>query len=187
MRSVKVVGLGGSLKPGSASLLALRVALEGAEAAGAATELLDIRLLDLPMYMPDIEPPPAVYKLVEAVGEAQGMVWSSPVYHGSISGAFKNALDWLELLGKREPAYLTHKVVGLISTAGGMQGLQAINTMEFVVRALRGWTLPLAIPLDRAWQAFDADGQMRDEKLRDRVRQLGGDVAQAAQRLSRPL
>jgi hypothetical protein len=29
---------------------------------------------------------------------------------------------------------LTDKVVGLISTAGGVQGLQAVNTMEFVVR-----------------------------------------------------
>ena len=185
MKSVKVVGLGGSLKPGSASLLALRVALEGAEAAGAATELLDIRLLDLPMYMPDIEPPPAVYKLVEAVGEAQGMVWSSPVYHGSISGAFKNALDWLELLSTREPKYLTDKVVGLISTAGGVQGMQAINTMEFVVRALRGWTVPLVLPLDRAWQAVAADGGIHDEGLKNKLSLLAQEVVRAASRLSR--
>ena len=45
------------------------------------------------------------------------------------SGSFKNALDWLKLLGDRNPPYLTDKVVGLISTAGGMQGLQAVNTM----------------------------------------------------------
>jgi FMN reductase len=49
--------------------------------------------------------------------------------------SFKNALDWLKLLGDRNPPYLTDKVVGLISTAGGEQGLQAVNTMEFVVRA----------------------------------------------------
>jgi len=66
------------------------------------------------------------------------MLWSSPLYHGTISGSFKNALDWLQLLGDRQPAYLTDKVIGLISTAGGTQGLQAVNTMEFIVRALRG-------------------------------------------------
>jgi FMN reductase len=32
-------------------------------------------------------------------------------------------------------------VIGLMSAAGGTQGLQAINTMEFAVRALRGWGL----------------------------------------------
>jgi hypothetical protein len=48
----------------------------------------------------------------------------------------KNALDWLKLLGDRDPPYLTDKVVGLISTAGGVQALQAVNAMEFVVRAL---------------------------------------------------
>ena len=73
------------------------------------------------------------------------------MYNGTISGSFKNALDWLKLLGDRNPPYLTDKVVGLISTAGGMQGLQAVNTMEFVVRALRGWAVPL-VPIAQAWK-----------------------------------
>ena len=115
---VKIVGLGGSLKEGSASLLTLRVALQGAASVGAETELLDIRSLDLPMYTPDTVPTAAVQRLVDTVGPAHGMIWSSPVYHGSISGAFKNVLDWMELLNKHEPAYLTNKVVGLIATAG---------------------------------------------------------------------
>jgi NAD(P)H-dependent FMN reductase len=28
------------------------------------------------------------------------MIWSSPTYHGSVSGSFKNALDWLILLAE---------------------------------------------------------------------------------------
>lgn len=187
MKPVKVVGLGGSLKPGSASLLTLHVALEGAKATGAETELLDIRELELPMYTPEAAPTPGVQKLIAAVGGAQGLIWSSPVYHGSITGAFKNALDWLELLRAAAPPYLTHKVVGLISTAGGVQGLQAINTMEFVVRALRGFTLPLVVPLDRAFEAFDQEGRLHDAKIRGRLQQLGGEVAEAATRLSRPI
>ena len=51
----------------------------------------------------------------------------------------KNALDWLQPLSQRDPPHLTDKVIGLINTAGGTQGLQAVNTMEFIVRALRGW------------------------------------------------
>jgi len=48
-RRLKVVGVGGTLREGSASLGALRRALA---AAGAETELLDLRDLDLPMYRP---------------------------------------------------------------------------------------------------------------------------------------
>ena len=136
VKEIKVVGIGGSLSKefkASSSLAALKIALEGAAEGGARTELFDLRELDLPMYMPDGEATDAVRRLCEAVYEADGLIWSSPLYHGTISGAFKNALNWLELLGKRQPAYLTDKVVGLISTAGGTQGLQPINEEEFVV------------------------------------------------------
>lgn len=103
------------------------------------------------------------------------------MYHGTISGSFKNALDWLELLARREPPYLTNKIVGLISTAGGVQGLQAVNTLEFVVRALRGWAVPLVIPISSR-QAFDAEGRIVDERVIGQLRALGHEVAQICMR-----
>jgi hypothetical protein len=79
-----IVGLGGSLARRSHSLAALRVALDGAAEAGAATALLDLRELDLPLYNPDDEgePPPAASTLIEACYAADGMLWSSPMYRG---------------------------------------------------------------------------------------------------------
>ena len=47
-----VVGIGGTLRDGSNGLRALERALAAAEEAGATTELLDLRELDLPMYEP---------------------------------------------------------------------------------------------------------------------------------------
>ncbi len=185
MPHIRIIGLGGSLKPGSASVQALGEALRGAEEAGASVELLELHALDLPMFVPDSEPTPQVRRFVEEVASAAGLIWSSPVYHGSMSGAFKNAIDWLELLSKHEPPYLTDKVVGLIATAGGVQGLQAINAMEFAVRSLRGYTYPMTAPLDRAWQLFDKSGKFSDEATLTKLRTLGKGVADAAKRLSR--
>ena len=54
------------------------------------------------------------------------------------------------------------KVIGLVSAAGGMQGLQAINTMEFAVRALRGWAVPYVVPIAAATQVFDSAGRIQD-------------------------
>jgi FMN reductase len=56
-------------------------------------------------------------------------------------------------------------VVGPLTTAGGTQGPQAINTMEFIVRALRAWAVPLVLPVAQAWQAFDEDGRVRDDMV----------------------
>jgi FMN reductase len=183
---VKVAGLGGSLAVPSNSLAALKIALEGAEQAGAETQLFDVRALNLPMYAPGATAvPDSVLRLCDAVHEAEGLLWSSPLYHGTISGSFKNALDWLQLLSDRQPPYLTDKVVGLISTAGGSQGLQAVNTMEFVVRALRGWAVPLVIPIPQAWRVFDPEGRTRDSQLAEQLRTLGREVARVAGQFAR--
>lgn len=176
-----VVGLGGSLAKHSNSLAALKIALQGAEEEGAKTKLLDIRQLSLPMYDPaDENPPQSVLEMCDAIYRADGLIWSSPMYNGTISGSFKNALDWLKLLGDRNPPYLTDKVIGLISTAGGMQGLQAVNTMEFVVRALRGWAVPLVMPIAQAWKAFDRNGVPQDAQLAEQLHALGREVARGS-------
>jgi FMN reductase len=177
---VLVVGLGGSLASPSRSLLALQTALEGAAAAGADVELLDLRQLDLPMYRPDAEPSANVLSMARTLYRAQGLIWSSPMYNGTISGSFKNALDWLHLLGEWDPPYLTDSVVGLISTAGGTQGLQAVNTMEFVVRALRAMAIPLVVPVARAQQALDASGRVTDPPVQRQLHTLGAEVARVS-------
>jgi len=182
---LKIVGLGGSLAAVSRSRAALRVALEGAAGAGGETTLLDLRELDLPMYNPDDHrTPPAAERLIEACYGADGMIWSSPMYQGTISGAFKNALDWLHELGGREPAFLHDEVIGLISAAGGTQGLQAINTMEFATRALRGWAVPYVVPVPVAARVFDAVGQVQDPAIEQQLRALGVEVVRVAQRFA---
>jgi FMN reductase len=182
---IGVVGLGGSLRAGSNSLTALRVALDGAAAAGANTQLLAVRDLDLPLYTPEHHIPEAAHRLVEAVSGAEAMIWSSPTYQGSIGGALKNALDWLILLADHEPPYLTNKPIGLVATAGGVQGLQAINAMEFSVRALRGWAVPLVLPVAQSWRVFDPTGRLIDEAIADQLRALGTEVARAAHQFRR--
>ena len=187
MSALKVVGLGGSLREVSHSRAALAIALEGAAAAGAAVELLDLRELELPMYSPDLEKdsPAAVRKLIDTCYEADGMLWSSPMYNGSVSGSFKNAIDWLHMLGTREPPYLHDEVIGLISAAGGTQGLQVVNTMEFSVRSLRGWAVPYVVPVPQATRVFAESGALGDELVESQLRLLGEEVVRVAERFVR--
>jgi FMN reductase len=183
--SLTIVGLGGSLAATSRSRAALELALEGAEQAGAAIRLLDLRELALPLYDPDqLEPGDTARRLMDDCFGAHGLIWSSPLYQGTVSGAFKNALDWLHDLGRREPPYLHDKVIGLISASGGAQGLQAINTMEFSVRALRGWAVPYVVPVASAWRVVGQDGRIEDEMVRTQLLTLGSEVVRVTRRFA---
>src|SRR5262245_23796867 len=178
-----IVGLGGSLARTSRSRAALVRALDGAARAGAEIELLDLRKLDLPMYDSDVaDPTEAASHLIESCYSADGMIWSSPLYQGTVSGAFKNALDWLHLLGDRDPPYLHDKVIGLLSAAGGTHGLQAINTMEFSVRALRGWDVPYVVPV--AGHVFDDEARILDVGIATQLEMLGREVVRVTQRFA---
>jgi FMN reductase len=184
-KTLTIVGLGGSMSSNSRSRAALQTSLEGAASAGAEIQLLDIRQLELPMFNPeDDQPTDAASTLLEACHAADGLLWSSPLYQGTMSGAFKNALDWLRLLGDRHPPYLHDKVIGLISAAGGTQGLQAIITMEFAVRALRGWAVPYVVPVAAAARVFDHAGRIQDPSIERQLKMLGGEVVRVAARFA---
>jgi FMN reductase len=177
-----IVGIGGSLAVHSVSLATLWSSLEGAEATGARTVRLSVRDLDLPFFRPDVDGMPAnAARLLDESYRADGLIWSSPMYNGTVSGAVKNALDWFHLLGDREPPYLTDKVIGLISTAGGTQGLQVVNTMQYVVRSLRAWAVPLVVPMSGVPQDWDGEGTPFDETIGKQLRMLGAEVARVAE------
>jgi len=187
MAAMNIVGLGGSLRKESSSRSALEVALDGAASARAQIELLDLRRLQLPMYSPELErdAPAVVWTLLETAYAADGMLWSSPMYNGSVSGSFKNAIDWLHMLGSREPPFLHDKVVGLISAAGGTQGLQVVNTMEFSVRSLRAWAVPYVVPVPQASRVFADSGEVHDQAVAQQLTALGKEVVRVAEHFAR--
>ena len=186
-RKRHVVGIGGTLREGSTGLSALKEALGAAKEAGATTELLGLRELDLPMYEPGKsldEYGENVEKLVEAMRGADALLWSTAAYHGTLAGVTKNALDFAQYLARDERPYLEDRVVGLIATAGGgMAAVNAINAMVNVIHALRGVAAPLSVPVSQYWKAFDEEGNVRDEGVARRLESLGGLVVEMAAKL----
>ncbi len=180
LSSPHIDGVGGSLRVGSTSRTALATVLEGATAAGARCRLIWVRDLDLPLYDAERSAPPEARQFAGTAYGCDAMIRSTPTCHGPVSGSFKNALDWLILPGERDPPYLTNKPAGLAATAGGVHGLQAINSLDFIVRALRGWSVPLVQPVAQARQSFDPEGRLADQVVGDQLRALGREVVRAA-------
>jgi FMN reductase len=180
MSTVRIVGLGGGMRPTSRSLVALKEGLALAEAEGAETRLLSVLDLELPMYRPDFDSPasygaeaaPAIEHLIESARWADGMLWASPSYHGSLSGAVKNALDFIQFLSNDSPSFLYGKTVGVISTgAGAIAAVNTLTQMNQVAHALRAQVVPLAVPITGVGRAIE-DGVLTDPQFRQRLEML---------------
>ena len=61
--------------------------------------------------------------------------------------SFKNALDWLQLLSDRVPPYLANKGVGAGQHCGRGAGASGREHDGFCRKSLRGWAVPLVIPV----------------------------------------
>ena len=174
---IRVVGIGGTLRENSTSLWALQHALKSARAEGATTQLLDLRRLNLPMYQPDWELADYgenVQDFIRVMQHADAFLISTAAYHGTLAGVTKNALDYLEFLADAPRPYMHNKPVGLIATASGdMADVHSIDAMVNVVHSLRGFVLPLSVPIHNASKAFDKDGTVINEKIATRLTQLG--------------
>jgi FMN reductase len=182
-----VVGIGGTLRENSSSQRALEVALRAAEAAGAETLLLAARELPTAMYEPGImDSDERAERLVAAVKRADGLIVSSPGYHGGPSGLIKNALDWTEELREDVRPYLDGRAVGCIACAAGWQATTTtLVSLRSIVHALRGWPTPLGVAINSIATPFDANGAVADP-IRVQLETVGRDVVDfALQRAAR--
>lgn len=176
---LKFVGLGGSFRPKSSSSKALAVPLNYLKERGYDTNLLLLSELKLPGFETCEELkdyPPSVHYLLNEIRSANGLIFATPVYHGTLSGGMKNAMDFFEYLSEDPKPYLTDKVIGLISTSGGIPGINAINTMDYVSRALHGWVCPTTVAISNSWEQFDEEGRVINEALGERLLQLAREL-----------
>ena len=182
---LKFVGLGGSFRPNSSSARAMLIALDFLATRGHDVCALLLSELRLPGYetcerLEDY--PKSVDLLLQQVRSAHGLIFSTPVYHGTLSGGMKNAMDFLEYLSDDADSFLQGKVIGLISTSGGLPGINAINTMDYVSRALHAWVCPTAVAIPNSHRQFDTDGTLKDQRLLDRIQKMALELEFAANR-----
>lgn len=165
--AIKILGVNGSMRTGSHGREAIKILLEFAKGFGAETQFLDLRVLDLPMFRPHGENNAQVEEARKATEWADAFVLGTPDYHGSMSGATKNYLDyhWDELAGK---------LFGYICTSHE-KGLTVMDQMRTAVRQCYGWSLPYGIAFSGD-EAFDKEGKMINPKIEQRLKMMARDV-----------
>ncbi|MFC1997220.1 NADPH-dependent FMN reductase [Chloroflexota bacterium] len=173
---LSVIGICGSLREGSYTRMALAIAMQGAGELGAETRILDLGDYDLAFVDGRNTPYPAgVQRLREDLRAANGIIIGTPEYHAGMSGVLKNALD---LMGFEE---IGGKMLGLIGVSGGTMGaVNALNSLRAVGRALHAWVIPQQVTIPQAWKVFNEDGGLQDEQYRERLLDVGRQVARFA-------
>ncbi len=176
---VRIVGIAGSLREGSYTQQALKIAAQKVADLGAEVKIVDLRSLHLPFCDggDDYSAYPDVAKLSQIVKAADGLILATPEYHGSVSGVLKNALD---LMGFEE---LSGKVTGLISVLGGQPNSNALNDLRIILRWVHAWTIPEQVAIGSAWQAFGKDGELLDDKLSQRFDRFAQSLVENTQKL----
>lgn len=179
----KILGIGGTLRPGSATERILRLSLSAAETLGADVELIAGADLDLAMYVPGSSQRGArETRLIRAFRECAGVIIATPAYHGSISGLVKNALDYTEDLRSDARVYFDGCAVGCICCAGGWQAAgQALTALRAIAHSLRGWPTPLGVMVNTSLPIFDERGTLKDEAVGRQLEIVGEQVFAFAQ------
>lgn len=177
-----VVGVGGTLRPGSSTERALRHCLDAVEQRGGRTALFSGEQINLPMYNPhDPARTPEATALVEALRVADAVIVGSPGYHGAISGLVKNALDYVEDMRADPTVYLDNKPWGCITCAYGWQAaVGTLGQLRGIGHALRAWPTPIGVAINSADKVWDDTGALIDTVVQGQLELLAVQVLTSA-------
>lgn len=131
----------------------------------------EVRFFDphgLPVFDRESHDHPKVQELRSLSVWSEAHVWSCPEQHGSMTGVFKNQIDWLPLSdGAVRPTQ--GRMVGLFQVCGGSQSFNTVNQLRVLGRWMRMVVIPNQSSVAMAWKEFDDDGRMKPSNYRDRV------------------
>ena len=166
--TLKVLGVGSSMRHGSFSTETLKIILNKVNKNGGDTMLLNLYSNPLPMYTAEYnEKLSGIKHAVELVNWADAIVLATPDYHGSMAGSLKNFLDyfWAEFAGK---------TFGYLCSSHE-KGLTVMDQMRTAIRQCYGWSLPYGISINSN-QDFNADREIINVQLLGRLESFARDL-----------
>ncbi|HXG35061.1 MAG TPA: NAD(P)H-dependent oxidoreductase [Bryobacteraceae bacterium] len=165
---IHVAAIGGSVRPGSYTLKALRVvADELASRAGVSVDVIEPATLNLPP--PGLDDGSAsVQALRERVRAATGVVLATPEYHGSFSSVIKLVIENLGF-----PSALAGKPVALLGVAQGRIGaVKSLESLTGVCLHVGAIVLPGSVSVANVQTVFDGSGRLTDAAVERQLRRL---------------
>ena len=190
MSKPKILAFAGSARTDSYNHRLVQVAADGARAAGADVTVLNLKDFPLPIFDEDVEreaTPENAAKLKQLFLDHDGLLISSPEYNSSITPLLKNTIDWVSRPVEGEPRLAAYrgKVAALMAASpGGLGGLRGLVHVRSILSNIGVIVLPDQLAVSGVFDAFDDDGQLKDEKQQERVQNLGKSLAATINKLA---
>lgn len=177
----RILVFAGSVRSGAFSAKTADIAQKTLALHGA--EVTRISLLDypLPLMDQDLEAekgiPENAVKLGALIAAHDGLLIASPEYNASIPPLLKNTIDWVSRIRRdgegNRFAPFSGKVAGLCSSSdGNFAGIRGLYHLRAVLMSCQVEVITPQCSVARAGDAFDADGNFKEErvqKMMDRV------------------
>jgi chromate reductase len=189
----KILAFSGSLRQGSFNTQLVKVAAAGAEQAGADVDVINLQDFPMPIYDQDWFDqngfPDSVLQLKALMKSAQGLLIASPEYNGSVTGALKNAIDWVSRPEPGEaPLALScfkQKTAAIMATSpGGLGGLRGLSHLRDILEGVGVTVIPTQKAVPSAFQVFDQAGNLTDDDQRNAIAAVGAELAEVTAKLN---
>jgi len=136
MKNIEILAISGSLREKSINTDLLKIVGEFLDQK-ITLSILDRKNLALPIFNPDIpvdiSSKETILKSKKIISEAKAILFASPEYNGSMTGAMKNFIDWISIdLGGGLPKNVfANKKVAIVSASpsnfGGIKGMMSLR------------------------------------------------------------
>ena len=184
MKTPRILVFGGSLRAESFNQKIAAIAAEGARDAGAEVTLISLRDFRMPLFDEDLEAaegmPEAARKLKALFAEHDGLIIASPEYNSTITAALKNAIDWVSRATSPDEAPLSvlrGKSAAILSASpGGYGGARSLAQLRPFLENIGITVLPDQVTIPKAYEAFDAAGNLIDPAQAAAVKALGASL-----------
>ncbi len=187
----KILCFAGSARRDSLNKKLVQIAMQAAKQAEAEVTFIDLKDFDLPMYNGDLEAesglPEAAVKLKEIFLNHNGLLMACPEYNSSVTGLWKNAIDWVSrpLPGEAPLKCFSGKVAAIMSASPGqLGGLRGLVHVRAILENIQVMVITEQLSLPMAAAAFSEDGlKLVDEKKDASARKIGEKLAQVCHKL----
>lgn len=172
---MKLLFFAGALRADSCNKKFVREAKRLTDAKGGfETTFVDLKYFPMPPYDGDIEAssglPEFTKKLGAEILKADALILSTPEYNGSIPGVLKNVIDWLS---RDKPVSLAGKPLLLLAASpGALGGVRSLWHTRQPFEVLGVHVFPGMMGLSNAYNAFDEQGHLKEEKQAQQLQNL---------------
>lgn len=188
----RILVFAGSIRTGALSGKTADAAMKELALQGAEVTRISLADYPLPILDQDLEEekgvPENAVKLARLMAAHDGVLIASPEYNSSIPPLLKNTIDWISRVrrdGDKPLSPFSGRPVGLCSSSDGQfAGARGLYHLRSVLMNCRAEIITPQCSVPRASDAFDENGDFKEERLRKTMAGVCRTLIERAQMLS---